>query len=98
MVDFNPDELQALSNLVNPETDDDYHVYGSALSAATPATMAGRGDKEIAKPNVKREVKTYNRAAGGGAPEAEIRAAEEAKAKAAKDADPKNQIWSQEEV
>ena len=98
MVDFNPDELQALSNLVNPETDDDYHVYGSALSAASPATMAGRGDKEIAKPNVKVEVKTYNRAAGGGAPEAEIRAAEEAKAKAAKDADPKNQIWSQEEV
>ena len=98
MVDFNPNELQALSELVNPDQDDDQHIYGSALGAATPATMAGRDQKEIAKPNVQMHVKTYNRAAGGGAPESDIRAAEESKQAAEKLTNPKNQIWSPEEV
>ena len=44
------------------------------------------------------EVKTYNRDARGGAPADAIRAAEEAKAAAAKLNNPKNVIWTAEEV
>merc|ERR1712004_134358 len=47
---------------------------------------------------VKMEVKTYNRAAQGGAPAEQIKAAEEAKALAARLQDPKNVIWTPEEV
>ena len=96
MVDFAPTELEALSNLVNPvDEDDDQHVYGSAL---TPAQAMGRDKKEIAKPNVQVEVKTYNRDARGGAPAEQIRASEEAKAAEEKKNDPKNVIWTAEEV
>lgn len=69
---MSPNELEALNLIVNPDDgEDDQHVYGSAL---TPSTVMGREKKEIAKPNVQVEVKTYNRAAHGGAPEAELRA------------------------
>ena len=44
------------------------------------------------------EVKTYNRAAGGGAPEEQIKAAQEAKALAERLAAPQNVIWTPEEV
>ena len=96
MVDFAPFELEALSNMINPEDEnEDQHVYGSAL---TPAQVMGRDKKEIAKPNVQVEVKTYNRDARGGAPAEQIRAAEEAKAAEEKKNDPKNVIWTSEEV
>ena len=66
MVTFGTGELEALKNIIAPEEDEeDYHVYGSALN---PATAAGREKKEIAQPNVKMEVKTYNREKTGGAP------------------------------
>ena len=81
--------------MLSPEDDDDQHIYGSALN---PASVAGREKKEIAKPNVKVEVKTFNRDEKGGAPAADIAAAEAAKAAAAKLADPKNVIWTEEEV
>ena len=96
MVDFNPGELDALNSLINPVDDnEDQHVYGSALS---PATVMGRDKKEIAPPNVQVEVKTYNRDAKGGAPAESIRAQEEAKAAEERKNDPKNVIWTQEEV
>ena len=89
-------DLLALKELVSPEEHDDGHVYGSALN---PGTIIGKnGDKEVAKPNVQVEVKTYNRDAKGGAPAEAIKAAEEAKAQAAKLADPKNVIWTNDEV
>lgn len=41
------------------------HVYGSAIN---PGNITGNKDsKEIAKPNTKVEVKTFNRDAKGGA-------------------------------
>ena len=95
MVEFGQTDILALKNVIAPEEDDDVHVYGSALN---PATVAGRDKKEIAKPNVKVEVKTYNRDEKGGAPEEQIKAAEEAKKAAKKLADPKNVIWTDEEV
>ena len=97
MVDFNPNELQALSQMLNPDHDRETgHIYGSALS---PATITGQsGKKEIAKPNVQVEVKTFNRDAKGGAPAEQIQAAEEAKAIEAKKNNPANVIWTQEEV
>ena len=64
MVSFGPNEMTALQGMMCPE-DDDAHVYGSALSAAP----SKKPDKELARPGVEMEVKTYNRAAGGGAPE-----------------------------
>ena len=66
MVSFGMSEMEALRGLVCPEDDDDQHVYGSALNASSAAS---RSDKELAKPGVKMEVKTFNRAAEGGAPE-----------------------------
>ena len=79
MVTFSPGEMESLNNMVNPvDENEEAHVFGSALN---PATVMGRdGKKEIAKPNVAVEVKTYNRAVGGGAPAEQIRAQEEAKA------------------
>ena len=96
MVEFKAGDLMALKDLVCPEEEDEGHVYGSALN---PATATGRsGDKEIAQPNVKMEVKTFNRDAKGGAPPEQIKAAEEEKARAAKLNDPKNVIWTADEV
>ena len=97
MVDFNPAQLQALSSMINPvDENDDGHIYGSALNPAT--IRNAKGDKELAKPNVQVEVKTFNRDAKGGAPAEELKAAEEAKALAARLNDPKNVIWTPEEV
>lgn len=82
MVDFSPNEMLALSEMINPPDEhEDMHVYGSALN---PASATGRGDKEIAKPNVAVEVKVNNRAPGGGAPEESVRASEEEKRQAAR--------------
>ena len=95
MVDsFSPglDILALQKILQEDEEEDDGHIYGSALN---PGSLHGSKDKkEVAKPNAKVEVKTYNRAAGGGAPQQSI---EEAK-KQQKFDDPKNQIWSAQEV
>ena len=60
MVSFNAGELEALKGLVCPEEEDEGHVYGSALN---PATASGREKKEVARPNVAVQVKTFNRAA-----------------------------------
>ena len=98
MVDLSQiNQLEALQAMMNPEDeDDDRHVYGSALN---PATITGQdGKKEIAKPNVQVQVKTYNRDAKGGAPAAQIAAAEEQKAAEEKAQDPRNAIWTPEEV
>jgi dynein assembly factor 6, axonemal len=51
-------------------------------------------DKEIAKPNAQIEVKTFNRDAKGGATEDALLKAREA----LKLAQPKNQIWNDEEI
>ena len=88
-------EMEALRGLVCPEDDDDQHVYGSALNASSAAS---RSDKELAKPGVKMEVKTFNRAAEGGAPEEQIKAAQEAKSLAERLSAPENVIWTPEEV
>ena len=96
MVSQSPFDMEALSQLVNPvDEDEDAHVYGSALS---PAQAMGRDKKEIAKPNVQVEVKTFNRDARGGAPADSIRAQEEIKAAEEKKLNPKNVIWTPEEV
>ena len=40
MVDFSPNEMLALSEMINPpDENEDMHVYGSALN---PASAAGR--------------------------------------------------------
>ena len=44
-------------------------MYGSALNPATMAGGKAKENDEIAKPNAKIEVKTYNRGAHGGATE-----------------------------
>ena len=79
--------------MLDPGKDDEYdgHVYGSALN---PSSLHGAEKKEIAKPNAKVEVKTFNRDAKGGATEEALAIAREAM----KVAQPKNQIWSEEEV
>lgn len=58
-------DILALNQFLNPDEEDD-HVYGSALN---PGTLKGKTDKEVALPNAKVEVKTFNRAIGGGATE-----------------------------
>ena len=63
-------DILALNSMINGENDDEEnHVFGSAL---TPSSLHGKKEKEIAKPNAKVEVKTYNRAIGGGATEQSI--------------------------
>jgi len=62
--------------LTPEEEEDDGHIYGSALN---PASLRGAGDKkEIAKPNAKVEVKTFNRDVNGGATADAIAKAKEA--------------------
>ena len=75
--------------MIAPEEDEDEHVYGSALD---PSSLHHKGDKEIAKPNVKVEVKVNNRAIEGGAKEETIKQEEKVKKGAA------HQIWSEQEV
>lgn len=66
------------------QEDENEHIYGSALN---PSSLhGGKAKDEIAKPNAKVEVKTYNREVGGGAPKDAIAAAREA----LKKAQPKN--------
>lgn len=85
-------DILALQQMLGGNDDeDDQHVYGSALN---PSTLHGKQDKEIAKPNTKVEVKTYNRAIGGGATQESI---DQDKLKK-KAEDPKNQIWTKQEV
>ena len=61
-------QLEALQDLLsgNKDEEENSHVYGSALN---PSTLHGKDKKEIAKPNAKVEVKTYNRGVNGGATE-----------------------------
>ena len=57
--------MEAFSKMVNGDDDDDGHVFGSALN---PGSLHGANEKkEIAKPMAQVEVKTNNRAVGGGA-------------------------------
>ena len=96
MAEFAPTEMESLSQLINPvDENENDHVYGSAL---TPAQASGQNKKEIAKPNVQVVAKTFNRDAHGGAPAEQIRAQEETKAAEEKKNDPKNVIWTPEEV
>jgi len=66
---FTFQQMEALNNLILTEEDQekDRHFYGSALN---PGNLDGSKPKtkdEIAKPNAKIEVKTFNRGAHGGA-------------------------------
>lgn len=69
------------------------HIYGSALNPGTIGA-GGKEKKELAKPNAKVEVKTFNRDAKGGATEESLRKREEDK----KQTNKKSDIWSEEEV
>ena len=50
--------------------EEDFHVFGSAI---TPGSLHKGEPKELAKPNAKIEVKTFNRDPRGGAPEATLK-------------------------
>ena len=65
-MEFNYEQLEGLQKMLTKEEDeeDDQHVYGSALN---PSSLHGNQKKEIAKPNAKVEVKTFNRDVNGGA-------------------------------
>ncbi len=75
----------------NKEDEEDGHIYGSALN---PASLHGKEKKEIAKPHTKVEVKVHNRDVNGGATQEALEQARQA----VKKAEPKNTIWSEEEV
>jgi len=71
MVDggFSFQQMEALNDLISPEEDENnQHFYGSVLN---PSNVGGQGKpkEEIAKPNSKIEVKTFNRGQHGGATE-----------------------------
>ena len=68
-------------------------MFGSALNPNSLHT--GKAKKEIAKPNTKVEVKTFNRDARGGATEDSLKASQEQKKK---QIDDKHGIWTEEEV
>lgn len=61
-------QIEALKELVGLDKDDDDggHIFGSAIN---PGNVAGKkkAEDEVARPNVKVEVKTFNRDAKGGA-------------------------------
>ena len=65
-MDFGFQQIEAIRDLIGINDDEDQHVYGSAIN---PGSLHGgaKGKDELAKPNVKMEVKTYNRDAKGGA-------------------------------
>ena len=87
--------MRALQQMINPDKDEEVaHVYGSALTPSTLHTGGSKKDKEIARPNAQIEVKTFNRDVNGGATADAIAKAREAMQKA----QPKNQIWTEEEV
>ena len=63
MLDYNT--IENLKELVGlDKDDDDGHIYGSAIN---PGSLNGKKKEEMAKPNAKIEVKTYNRDIKGGA-------------------------------
>ena len=67
---FSIGNMEALQELIAPEQDEDEHIYGSALN---PSSLHGKNKTELAKPNAKVEVKTFNRDAKGGAPEESLK-------------------------
>jgi len=73
--------------------EEDFHVYGSAIN---PGSLhKGQTDsKELAKPNAKIEVKTFNRDPKGGASEQSLKQHQVEKKKE----DKKNDIWTEQEV
>ena len=83
--------MEALQELIAPEQEDEGHIYGSALN---PQSLHGQDKKELARPNAEVVVKTFNRDAKGGAPAESLKQEQTEK----KQADPKNQIWTQQEV
>jgi hypothetical protein len=63
MLDYS--SIEAMKELVGLDKDeDDGHVYGSAIN---PGSLNGKKKEEMAKPNAKIEVKTFNRDVKGGA-------------------------------
>ncbi len=89
-------QIEALKELVGIDKDeDDGHIFGSAIN---PGNVHGKKkDEEIAKPNVKVEVKTFNRDAKGGATAESIKNYEEEQKKK-KEREAKTSIWTEEEV
>jgi hypothetical protein len=96
MFDYN--SIDALKELVGLDKDDDdsagRHVFGSAIN---PGTLNGKKKDEMAKPNAKIEVKTFNRDVKGGATIESLQKQEEEKKKK-KEQDEKTSIWTEEEV
>jgi predicted RNA-binding protein with RPS1 domain len=88
--------IEALKDLVgiDKNEDDDGHIYGSAIN---PGTLNGKKKEEMAKPNAKIEVKTFNRDAKGGAPIDSLKQYEEEQKKK-KEKEDKTSIWTEEEV
>jgi hypothetical protein len=76
---FNYDQIEGLKNILGVDNDVDDEPRFQLGSALNPATIAGRENKEIAKPGVKMEVKVYDRGAAGGAANAPEPVKEEAK-------------------
>ena len=70
MDSFSIQNMEALQNLIAPDQEEDEHIYGSALN---PSSLHGKDKTEIAKPNAKVEVKTFNRDAKGGAKEESLK-------------------------
>lgn len=73
MVDggFTVSQMEALNNMIltEDEQEQDRHFYGSALNPGNLDGSKPKNPDEIAKPNAKIEVKTFNRGAHGGATE-----------------------------
>ena len=77
--------------MFNQGDEDEGHIFGSALN---PATLHGKGDKPLAKPGVKVEVKANNRSTTGGAIMTEAEKAEKEQTEKEQGKD----IWTEEEV
>jgi predicted RNA-binding protein with RPS1 domain len=86
--------IDALKDLVglDKNDDDDGHIYGSAINP-----INGKKKEEMAKPNSKIEVKTFNRDAKGGATVDSLKQYEEEQKKK-KEKEAKTSIWTEEEV
>ena len=67
-------EIGALQDLLGVDKEEEQHIFGSAIN---PGTLNGKDaeNKEIAPPNAKIEVKTFNRGAQGGATVDDLRKA-----------------------
>jgi hypothetical protein len=91
MFDYNT--IDALKDMVGlDKDDDDGHIYGSAINP-----INGKKKEEMAKPNAKIEVKTFNRDIKGGATQESLMKYEEEQKKK-KERDEKTSIWTEEEV